>query len=127
MLVRNLLYIACGGAIGAVSRFSIGLFMTSVYGPSFPFGTLVVNVLGSFLMGCCAAYFSFVHGTTHPLALFIMIGFLGAFTTFSSFSLETLNLILNAQPLVALSNVIINVVVCIIAVTAGMFLVKYFY
>lgn len=116
--------VALGGSLGAVSRFACGIAMTYFFGKNFPWGTLFVNVLGSFIMGGVAAYFSIKHGTTHPLALFIMVGFLGSFTTFSSFSLDTLNLFLNNQVVYSIINIIFNLSFCLVAVIVGMYGVK---
>ncbi len=124
---QNILVIALGGSIGAVFRYLCNILMTIYLGTQFPYGTLVVNCIGSLFMGAVATLFSYKLGATHPLALFIMVGFLGSFTTFSSFSLDTLNLFLNQQVGLAIINVFFNIVVCMCFVTLGMYITKYFF
>jgi CrcB protein len=127
LLLKNIFMIAIGGSLGAVSRYLSTIFMTIYLGNIFPYGTLFVNSLGSFIMGVVATIFSYKLGATHPLALFIMVGFLGSFTTFSSFSLDTLNLFLNQQFGLAIVNIFFNIVLCICFVTLGMYITKYFF
>ena len=105
IFLKNILVIGLGGALGAVSRYLCTILLTIYCGSAFPYGTLFVNSLGSATMGILATIFSYKLGSTHPLALFLMVGFLGAFTTFSSFSLDTLNLFLSQQVGLALVNV----------------------
>ena len=120
----NILYIAGGGALGALLRYWISTLMDNIFGHDFPYGTLSVNVIGSVAIGLL--YMVSVERFTISVELRagLMIGLLGAFTTFSSFSLETLTLIQSGQQVKAVLNVILSVTLCLIGCWAGMALGK---
>ncbi len=111
--------IAAGGAMGALFRYWVSIGVHKLAGTEFPYGTLTVNVAGSLLMG--ALYVLFIERMdVDPLWRgALLIGLLGAFTTFSTFSIETLNLVENGEPLRALANVAASVTLCIIACWIG--------
>jgi CrcB protein len=117
--MKQLLFIALGGAGGALARHWLSTFIHVSAQSHFPWGTLLVNVLGSFGIGI--AYIAIVErGALHPDWRGItMVGFLGAFTTFSTFSLETLALLENGQAVLALGYVVASLVVCFLAVWAA--------
>jgi len=116
--------IALGGALGAVARYSISTYMGKLAGAGFPFGTLAVNVLGSFLMGFCAVLIIEHLKMPGYWREFVMIGFLGALTTFSTFSLDGLNLLQNGQINTAILYFVISVVGSVLACVAGWYLTK---
>jgi len=116
--------IAAGGSIGALFRYFVAVYVHKFVKPDFPFGTLTANILGCFLIGF------FFHLSTMKIMspnfrLFIMVGLLGAFTTFSTFSLETLSLIKSGQTLYAGMNILLSVVVGLIAVMIGIKLCQF--
>lgn len=122
-MVANIALVACGGAFGATLRYLIGIGMISLFGKGFPFATLAVNVLGSLIMG---AIFQLVQQetiTSSPWWPLIGVGFLGALTTFSTFSMDNLLLLQQGELLKAMLNVALNVVVCILAAYVGTLLV----
>lgn len=115
------MWIAIGSAIGGVARFWCSGVVARLIGETFPFGTLAVNVIGSFIIGFFATLTGpdgrmFV-GTTGRQ--FVMTGICGGYTTFSSFSLQTLNLINDGEWLAAGANITFSVVLCLLAVWAG--------
>ncbi|MEO6848473.1 MAG: fluoride efflux transporter CrcB [Chthoniobacterales bacterium] len=110
-----------GGGLGSVLRFFISLWIGQRFGETFPVGTIAVNVTGCFIIGFLAIIFG-TEGRlmVHPLTrMFFLIGILGGFTTFSSFSLQTLMLARDQQWLAALGNVLLSVVLCLIGVWLG--------
>jgi CrcB protein len=115
------LWVAVGGALGSVGRFWINNLISNKFGEVFPLGTLVINVTGSFLIGIFAAM-SDPEGrmaASPGVRQFLMIGVCGGYTTFSSFSLQTLRLAQDRQWLYAGGNVILSVGLCLIAVWLG--------
>jgi CrcB protein len=122
--MNQILAIAGGGAVGAVLRFWISNMVYAVTGRAFPYGTLLVNVLGCFAMGFL--FILLLERLSNDLSLraFLLIGLLGAFTTFSAFSMETLNLIESGQLARALANVVLSVVLCIAATALGVLLAR---
>ena len=121
-LFSQLIFIALGGAIGAVLRFAGSNAVYSFLGRDFPYGTLMVNVLGSFLMGLLAILFIERLDSAPEFRAFFLVGLLGAFTTFSTFSIETFYLIEQGEVLKAGLNMLLSVVLCVIAVSIGIFL-----
>ncbi len=120
------LWVALGGALGSVARYGLGGLVAQKFGETFPLGTLVVNVAGSFLIGFLGAVAS-SEGRLDPQSRifatqFFMTGVCGGFTTFSSFSLQTLNLLRDGEWLYAGGNVLLSVVLCLIAVWLGFML-----
>jgi len=113
-----------GGSLGALTRFIVSNSITEKMGASFPYGTLTVNVLGSFIMGFLAMLLVERVGLDPLLRLGIFVGFLGAFTTFSTFSMETLNLFEQGESLRALVNMFTNVILSVFAVWLGVLLGK---
>lgn len=126
---RMFLKYACiflGGGIGAVSRVAVSGLVARLCGESFPWGTWVANVTGSFLIGFIA-YASDVDGrlALSPLARqLIMLGILGGYTTFSSFSLQTMNLVRDEQWSWAAGNVLLSVLCCLLATWLGIILAQ---
>ncbi len=120
--MSNIMFVALGGSIGAVFRYLISIFMLQLFGSSFPFGTLLVNVLGSFLMGVVYAIGQ-ASQLSPELKAMIGVGLLGALTTFSTFSNETLLLMQEGLFAKAILNVLLNVVLCIFMVYVGQQLV----
>ncbi|MCL1088837.1 fluoride efflux transporter CrcB [Shewanella profunda] len=120
--MTNVLLVALGGSIGAVFRYLITIFMIQVFGSSFPFGTLLVNVIGSFFMGVIYALGQMSHISPELKAL-IGVGLLGALTTFSTFSNETLLLLQEGDWLKAILNVVLNLSLCLFMVYLGQQLV----
>lgn len=116
--------IALGGSIGALMRFGVATGVNNIVGSQFPFGTLVANVSGCFLMGFLSVLILDIFPLSVEWRAAIFIGFLGAFTTFSSFSLETLSLINNSNHTAALLNIFLSVFLCLIATWLGMLLAK---
>jgi CrcB protein len=115
------LWIAIGGALGSVARFWCSGVAARLVGETFPWGTIVVNVTGSFVIGFAATSMGpdgrlFVGSTARQ---FIMVGICGGYTTFSSFSLQTLDLLNDGEWLPAIGNVGLSVVLCLLAVWAG--------
>ena len=112
--------IAAGGAFRALLRYWVSIGVHQLAGSNFPYGTLTAKVVGSLLMG--ALYVLLIERMdVDPMWRgALLIGLLGAFTTFSTFSVETLNLVENGEPLKALVNVAASVVLCIAACWAGM-------
>ncbi|MGB5854065.1 MAG: fluoride efflux transporter CrcB [Oceanisphaera sp.] len=118
--MKTLLFIALGGALGATLRFGITDLMARLLGRSFPYGTLTVNLLGSLVMGCVFILVQQQIVNAHSWRPFVMVGMLGALTTFSSFSLDSLLLLEQGQWLKAMLNVCLNVVCCIMVTYLGM-------
>ena len=116
--------IMIGGAIGAVSRYGVSHLIYALAGRGFPYGTLVVNVLGSFLMGYLSIYLMSKVSLDPALRLAILVGFLGAFTTFSTFSMETLGLLESGLIGRALLNVALSVGASLTAVWLGVLLAR---
>lgn len=115
----QLLAIATGGAVGAVLRFLMSSWVYTWLGRGFPYGTLTVNVLGSLLMGLLSVLLIERLSLGPEWRAAILIGLLGGFTTFSTFSIETLNLIESGEHAKALTNAALSVVLCIAAAWAG--------
>ena len=90
-MMTSLFQVALGGAIGASGRYLTGMAALRLAGPGFPWGTLIVNVLGSFAMGVLVVALAHYHA--HRFAPLLMTGVLGGFTTFSAFSLDTVSLL----------------------------------
>jgi len=120
--VLQLLAIAGGGALGAVFRFGISNGIYRLLGRDFPYGTLAVNVLGSLLMGVLFTLLVERMDVSAEWRAGVLVGLLGAFTTFSTFSFETLALFDAGAPLKALLNIIASVVLCLAATWFGMIL-----
>lgn len=116
--------IMLGGALGALLRFLAAHGVHQLFGRSLPYGTLAVNVLGSFLMGLAYVYFVQRAMLDTPLAKGLTVGLLGAFTTFSTFSLDTFYLLEQGVWLKGLLNIMLNVLLCLGAVWLGVLVAK---
>jgi CrcB protein len=114
-------WIAVGSALGGMARYFCSGVAAHMIGQTFPFGTLIVNVIGSFIIG----FFATLTGPDGRVMVgstarqFVMVGFCGGYTTFSSFSLQTLNLMNDGEWLYVGSNITASVVLCLAAVWAG--------
>ncbi len=117
--------IAMGGALGAVARYASVSAVHSVLGRGFPWGTLAVNVLGSLLAGALFTLFAERWNAGPELRGLVLVGFLGAFTTFSAFSMENLGMLLEGQVVRFLLNAIGSVLICLLAAWVGMLLVRH--
>ena len=120
--MTQLLAIAVAGAIGALLRFWMAGWVYSVFGRDFPYGTLAVNVVGSLAMGLSFVLLVERLGSAPEWRALVMIGFLGAFTTFSTFSLETVQLLEGGAIGRAMLNVTTSVLLCVGAAWLGMVL-----
>ena len=115
------LWIAIGGALGSVARYACSAMVANSFGQTFPWGTLLVNVAGSFVIG----FFATLTGPDGRVLVpgdvrqFVMVGICGGYTTFSSFSLQTLALVQDGEVLSAGLNVAGSVVLCLLAVWLG--------
>jgi CrcB protein len=116
--MSNLVYIAAGGVIGALLRYAVTGAVFKLVPGAFPWGTLLVNISGCFAIGVVWHLFEGLY-ITPGMRLFLMVGFLGAYTTFSSFGLETINLLREGEIGYALFYVLASNALCIAAVYAG--------
>ena len=115
------LAISVGGALGANTRYLVASWATAQWGAQFPVATLLINVSGSFVIGLYLTLAT-ERFTGHPaVRLLVATGFLGAYTTFSTFSVEALRLIESGDAAAAISDMVASVVLCILAAAIGMF------
>jgi CrcB protein len=122
---QMILAVAFGGAIGATARFLISTGVHKIVGAGFPYGTLTVNLLGSFIIGFLYLYFEQVISPYQKALL--VTGMLGALTTFSTFSLETMLMLHDGLAAKALANILLNVTLCLAATMGGMALFRKLY
>jgi CrcB protein len=117
------LWVALGGALGSVSRFWINGLVSEKIGATYPWGTLVINVTGSLVIGVAGSLATpegrMDSQTRQFVTQFLMIGICGGYTTFSSFSLQTLNLLRDREWLYAGGNILLSVALCLVAVWLG--------
>ena len=115
------LIIGMGSALGGLARYGCGSLALSVWGPAFPWGTILINLIGSFVIGGFATLTG-PDGRLYASPLwrqFVMVGLCGGYTTFSSFSLETLQLLQVHRPVAAGANVALSAVLCLLAAWTG--------
>jgi CrcB protein len=121
MSLSTYLWVALGGALGSVARYACSSLAAAWFGETFPFGTLTINVVGSFVIG----FFATVSGPDGRLLVpgdmrqFVMVGLCGGYTTFSSFSYQTLTLVQDGEFVRAGANIVGSVVFCLLAVWLG--------
>lgn len=120
--MNQLVAIAAGGALGALLRFWVASGVAAWLGREFPYGTLIINVTGSLAIGFLYVLLVERFDVNVLWRPFLMIGLLGAFTTFSTFSLETVNLIEAGETLKAVANMVLSLVLCVGAAVLGLFI-----
>ncbi|WP_426131105.1 fluoride efflux transporter CrcB [Pararhizobium sp. PWRC1-1] len=122
--MTHILLVAAGGAVGSVLRYLVGLWTLRSFGPSFPWGTLTVNITGSFLIGVLAEVIARKFGASAEMRVFLITGILGGYTTFSAFSLDAITLLERGEPVTALIYVASSVLLSALAVFAGLALMR---
>jgi CrcB protein len=120
----QVLLVALGGAIGSVFRYYVGVWSVRLVGPAFPWGTLTVNVVGSFVIGVFAELIARKFGASTDLRLLLMTGLVGGFTTFSAFSLDTIGLLERGEAMTAIVYVVASVALSLVTVFAGLTVVR---
>lgn len=122
IFMNGLFYVAAGGAIGASCRHLLGVGAIRVFGPGYPYGTFIANIMGSFLMGLLAGWLALkISGGTN-IRLFLGVGLLGGFTTFSAFSLDAI-LMLERKAYGAFTGYVLgSVTLSLLALMAGLIL-----
>lgn len=120
----NLLSVMLGGALGAGARHLVGRAALLLLGPAYPFGTLVVNIVGGLAMGLLAGSLLRLGAQGEAWRLFVGVGVLGGFTTFSSFALDTVVIAQRGELLLAAGYVLVSVAGAIAALLAGLFLAR---
>lgn len=120
----KILLVGLGGFFGSIARYAVSRASFSLAGDKFPLGTLLVNVSGSLLMGCVLGFAFFRNGLSDNMRLFLGVGLIGGFTTFSAFSAETLLLFGESRYIAAAFSITANLILSIAAVSLGMWLVK---
>ena len=122
--MSQILAVAIGGAVGALARHGVSTAVVEAFGPRFPLGTLIVNVAGSFAMGWLFALLTGRMDISPELRLLVTTGLLGAFTTFSTFSMETLVLLQAGRWVAGAANVLLSVALCLGAAWLGTLVVR---
>jgi fluoride exporter len=119
--VITYLWVALGGALGSIARYWMTNAVAALTGPRFPWGTIAINVIGSFIIGFVAFLTTPIGrvSISFDIRAFILVGICGGYTTFSAFSLQTLELMRNGHWLEAGGNILLSVVACVLAVWAG--------
>ncbi len=112
--------LAIGGSAGAIARYAVGGYIGNRMGTRFPYGTFVINISGSFVIGLVMTVLTERTHLSRNWLFLVPIGFIGAYTTFSTFELETMRLIQDGQALSALFNVVLSVIVGFVMVWLGM-------
>ncbi len=118
--MRIYFVVAAGGALGAVCRYSLTAVVTPLFQLGFPVGTLAANVVGSFLMGALVEVLALIWSPSEAMRAFLVVGVLGAFTTFSAFSMEAVDLIQQGAVSAAVVYVVASVFLSLAAVFGGM-------
>ena len=120
--MNGLLYVALGGALGASGRYGLGLWIDRLSGHDFPYGTMSANILGSFLMGLLVAWLALKGAGSESARLFIGVGLLGGFTTFSSFSLDAINLVRDKGISAFFTYVLGSIIISLLVIAVGLWL-----
>jgi fluoride exporter len=126
--MRTYFWVAFGGALGTMARLWLGVYVATVTGLAFPWGTILINILGSLVIGFFATFTGPDGRISVPMdaRAFVMVGLCGGFTTFSAFSLQTLDLARDERWLQAGANIMLSVVLCLVAVAIGHWLALLF-
>jgi CrcB protein len=124
MSIQTVLAVATGGALGSVARYAFGTLAARLLGTSFPWGTLAINVTGSFLMGAFVALFATRWDLSETGRIFLTVGVCGGYTTFSTFSLDAYGLIERGAGPSVFAYVIASILLSIGALATAMFLVR---
>jgi CrcB protein len=122
--VNQYLVIALGAAVGANARYLVGVWAGNRFGAAFPYGTLIVNVTGSLMLGFVLALASARLDIPAPVRLFLAVGFLGSYTTFSSYTVESLNLLLAGSFWAGMINMVGNNLIGLVCAMAGLYLAR---
>ncbi|MDD2635484.1 MAG: fluoride efflux transporter CrcB [Bacteroidales bacterium] len=123
-MFKQIILVGIGGGIGSILRFSISLLSNKFFSIKIPIPTLIVNVLGSFVIGLIFAYIQNNNAETSNLKYLLVIGFCGGFTTFSAFAWENLQLFNSQNYSLALLYIALSLVLCFLGVAGGYFLIK---
>ncbi|MDH5723596.1 MAG: fluoride efflux transporter CrcB [Alphaproteobacteria bacterium] len=123
-MIATIGVIALGGACGAVARHGVNVLSVQIFGHGFPWGTLCVNILGSFMMGLLVVKFSHMAQVSSEIRMLCMTGFLGAFTTFSTFSLDVVTLYERGDIVQAGGYVLASVVLSIMGLFLGLMIMR---
>jgi len=124
-MMEQLLIVFLGGGVGACSRYLIAQFANAKWGADFPIGTFIANVIGCFIIGFFMAAITEKYIINPHWRLFVVVGFVGGLTTFSSFSYESIQLLQNGGLNIAMANILANMVIGFTATWLGMMLVRF--
>lgn len=122
--MNAILLVAIGGAVGSVARYLMASSIQKSTGFSFPLGTVLVNILGCFLIGLLYVWLVARPDPRNELRVLLMVGVMGGFTTFSSFSLETVTLLMSGSYAGAAANVAVSVIACLAGTALGITLAR---
>ena len=125
-MISTIVSIATGGALGALARHGVNVAAVHAFGHGFPWGTLIVNILGSFLMGALIGLLGQFWQPSDTVRIFMVTGFLGAFTTFSTFSLDAVTLWGRGEVWYAGSYMLGSVILSVAALMAGLWVIRSF-
>jgi CrcB protein len=123
-MFRNALIVGVGGFVGAIARYVLAVWIGQAWGRTFPLGTVIINVSGSFLIGLLMTIFTEKYSFDPAWRLLFVVGFLGAYTTFSTFEYETGKLIEDSEWFFAAMNIVLSVAAGYIALKFGEVLAK---
>jgi CrcB protein len=120
-----LIGVALGGALGSIARYAVGIYAGRWLGTSFPWGTLIINISGSFLIGAFAEAFALRWDTGQAARVFLVVGICGGYTTFSTFSLDVVTLLGRGELVAALSYAVASVVLSVAALYAALHVMRF--